>query len=121
MYTETTDKYLEKGYITKIDKTEPEKGSLYIPHFPVVKIDRETTKRIVFDASANDKYNRNLSLNITIHQDPKLHSSLFDVLLRFRHKPITLAGDISKMYMHGRRRPALPQILMEGGGSVSRS
>ena len=34
MYTETLDKYLEKGYITKIrHKTEAEKGCYYIPHF----------------------------------------------------------------------------------------
>ena len=108
MYTETIDKYLEKGYITKLDhKTEPEEGCHYIPHFPVVKMERDTTKtRIVFDASAKDKYYGNLSLNETIHQGPKLHSSLFDVLLRFRHKLIALAGDISEMYM---------QILMDEG------
>ena len=82
MYTETIDKYLEKFYITNMDhKTEHKKGSLFIPHFAVMKMDRETTKRIVFDVQAKDKYNRNLSLNVTIHQGPKLHSSLFDVLL----------------------------------------
>ena len=36
----------------------------------------------------------------------KAHSSLFDVVLRFRHKLIALAGDISEMYM---------QILMDEG------
>ena len=58
MYTETIDKYLENGYITKLDhKTEPGEGCHYIPHFPVVKMERDTTKtRIVFDESANDKY-----------------------------------------------------------------
>ena len=102
------DKYLEKGYITKLDrKTEPEEGCHYIPHFPVVKMERDTTKtRIVFDASAKDNYYANLFLNETIHQCQKLQSSLFDVLLHFRHKPIALAGDISEMYM---------QILMGEG------
>ena len=108
MYTETIDKYLENGYITKLDhKTEPGEGCHYIPHFPVMKMERDTTKtRIVFDESAKDKYYENLSLNETIHQGPKLYSSLFDILLHFRHKPIALAGDISEMYM---------QILMDEG------
>ena len=46
MYTETIDKYLEKGYITKLDhKTEPEEGCHYIPHFPVVKMERHNQNK----------------------------------------------------------------------------
>ena len=77
MYTEIVDKYLENCYITKIDhKTEAEKG--YIPHFPVVKMDRETTKTRY--SGQKDKYSGNQSLNESIHQGSKLHSNLFDVL-----------------------------------------
>ena len=53
-YTNNIDQYLEKGYIRRLDPTE--KSPLkkwYLPHFPVVRPDRTTTKtRIVFDASA---------------------------------------------------------------------
>ena len=48
------DERMEKGYIRKIDSAE-EKPSRkwHLPHFPVVRPDRATTKtRIVFDASA---------------------------------------------------------------------
>ena len=53
-YSENITQYLEKGYIRKIDPTEektPRKW--YLPHFPVVRLDRATTKTgIVFDPSA---------------------------------------------------------------------
>ena len=53
-YTNNINQYLEKGYIRKLDPTE--KSPLkkwYLPHFPVVRPDRTTTKtRIVLDASA---------------------------------------------------------------------
>jgi len=52
-YSKNIIQYLEKGYIRKIDPAE-EKPSRkwYLPHFPVVRPDRATTKtRVVFDAS----------------------------------------------------------------------
>ncbi|XP_044182031.1 uncharacterized protein LOC122962848 [Acropora millepora] len=53
-YSENINQYLEKGYIHKIDPTEEKPARRwYLPHFPVVRLDRVTTKtRIVFDASA---------------------------------------------------------------------
>ena len=52
-YQETIRKYLEKGYIRKIEPIETFKESWYLPHFAVTKPDRTTTKTcIVFDASA---------------------------------------------------------------------
>ena len=69
----------------------------YLPNFPVLRPDKETTKvRIVFDASARYK---DRSLNDLIHQGPKLQRDLFDVLLRFRRQPIALVCDIAEMYM----------------------
>ena len=53
-YTNNINQYLEKGYIRRLDTTE--KSPLkkwHLPHFPVVRPDRTTTKtRIVFDPSA---------------------------------------------------------------------
>ena len=81
-YSENTTQYLEKGYIRKIDPTEEKPARRwYLPHFPVVRLDRTTTKtRIVFDASA--KFG-GISLNDVIYQGPKLQRDLNDVLLRF--------------------------------------
>ena len=67
----------------------------YLPHFPVVRKDRSTTKvRIVFDASA--RYN-GTALNDVIYQGPKLQNDLFNVLLRFRRYPVALMCDIAEM------------------------
>ncbi|XP_053403139.1 uncharacterized protein LOC128558265 [Mercenaria mercenaria] len=95
-YKTTLQKYLNKGYITEVNLNETFNDSeWYIPHFPIVKLDRETTKvRIVFDAAAKTD---GLSLNEAIYQGPKLQNELFDVLLRFRSQPIAIMCDIEEM------------------------
>ena len=75
----------------------------YLPHFPVVKPERETTKvRIVFDASAQYK---GISLNNAIDQGPDLQQDLFQVLLRFRKNTVALTCDISEMFMQIEIKP----------------
>ena len=97
-YTNNINQYLEKGYIRRLDPTE--KSALkkwYLPHFPVVRPDRTTTKtRIVFDASAKFE---GVYLNDAIYQGPKLQRELTDVLLRFRRNPVALMCDIAEMYL----------------------
>lgn len=69
----------------------------YLPHFPVVRNDKETTKvRIVMDAAAklNDR-----SLNDCKDSGPKLQKDLFEVLLRIRRHPIAMCADISEMFL----------------------
>ena len=96
-YGEVIANHLKKGYIRKIDPSEGIITKWFLPHFPVVKTDRVTTKvRVVFDASARCD---GISLNDAIHSGPKLHNQLFDVLLRFRRYPIAIACDISEMYL----------------------
>ena len=97
-YTNNIHQYLEKDYIRKIHPNES-KPSLkwYLPHFPVVRPDRATTKtRIVFDVSARYE---GVSLNDVIYQGPKLQRDLNDVLLRFRRYPVALICDIAEMYL----------------------
>ena len=79
-YSENITQYLDKGYIRKVDPAEEKPArKWYLPHFPVVRLDRTTTKtRIVFDASA--KFG-GISLNDVIYQGPKLQRDLNDVLL----------------------------------------
>jgi len=97
-YSETISEYVKKGYITKVPENEQKLSpSWYLPHFPVVRLDKETTKvRIVFDASAK---NDGVCLNDVIHAGPKLQNELFDVLLRFRKKPVAVICDIAEMYL----------------------
>ena len=69
----------------------------YLPHFPVVRMDKTTTKvRIVFDCAA--KCN-GISLNDMIYAGPKLQQDLFNVLVRFRRNPVGIACDIKEMYL----------------------
>ena len=98
-YHRCIEDYLKKGYIRKCDKAEIEAGmpKWYLPHFPVVRPDKSTTKtRIVFDASA---CHQGISLNSVINQGPKLQKELSEVLLRFRKNTIAVACDIAEMYL----------------------
>ena len=76
---------------------ENEKKKWYLPHFAVIKPDKETTKtRIVFDASAAQD---GISLNDIIHQGSKLQRDLVRILMRFRRYLVAITGDISEMYL----------------------
>lgn len=76
-----------KGYIRRLEPGEIDDGpSWYLPHFPVVREDKETTKvRIVDDSAA--RYG-GVSLNDTMLPGPKLQQDVSDVLLRFRNNPV---------------------------------
>ena len=99
-YTAIIHHYEQKRYVIKVNPEKeltPEGRVWFLPHFPVCRPDKTTTKtRIVFDASAK---NNGISLNDTILPGPKLQNSVFNVLLRFRRYPIALACDIREMYL----------------------
>ena len=96
-YSQCIDQYIEKGYVTKVQEPEQSTPQWYLPHFPVLRPDKDTTKvRIVFDASARYE---GQSLNDIIFQGPKLQQDLFDVLLRFRRQPVAIVCDIAEMYL----------------------
>ena len=97
-YQKTIKTYVEKGYLRKVPENEaPPPEVWYLPHFPIVRMSKSTTKvRIVFDCSA--KCN-GISLNDVIHAGPKLHRELFDVLICFRRNPVALVCDIQEMYL----------------------
>ena len=67
----------------------------FLPHFPVVRSDRSTTKvRIVFDAAAQLN---GTSLNDRMHTGQKLQNDLVAILIRFCLNPIAVAADVSEM------------------------
>ena len=87
--------YTDNRQVDPTEESPPNKW--YLPHFPIVRPDRTTTKTlIVFDASAKFE---GVSLNDAIHQGPKLQRESADVLLRFRRKPVALMCDIAEMYL----------------------
>ena len=98
VYKATIQAYVEKGYLRKVPSDEQLPNNVwYLPHFPVVRMDKATTKvRIVFDCAA--KCN-GISLNDMIYAGPKLLQDLFNVLIRFRRNPVGIACDIKEMYL----------------------
>ena len=70
----------------------------YLPHRPVLREDKETTKiRAVFDASsALDGQ----SLNDYLYSGPNLLSKIFDVLLRFRFNFIAILANIKQAFLN---------------------
>ena len=52
-YKDIINQYLEKGFIRKVNDLKEEPTMWYLPHFPVIRNEKLTTKvRIVFDAAA---------------------------------------------------------------------
>ena len=114
-YQSTLNAYLGKGYLGKLsleEKQSPE--SWYVPHFPIVGIDKTTAKvRIVFDCTARHS---GVSLINVIHAGPKMQSELFDNLIRLRRNPVGIVCDIREMYLstnrNGGEGPTLLQISL---------
>ena len=96
-YCQVLEANVTKGCIRKLEPGEVHDGpSWYLPHFPMVREDKETTKvRIVYDSAA--QYG-GISLNDTMLPGPKLQQDIFDVLLRFRSNPVALVADLTEMF-----------------------
>ena len=69
----------------------------YIPHHPVIRDDKITTKiDIVFDASAR---NNGPSLNDGLYKGPHLTPLLYHILLRFCSHVVALTSDLGKAFL----------------------
>ncbi|XP_064653297.1 uncharacterized protein LOC135503579 [Lineus longissimus] len=95
-YKEAFEATVEKGYITKISSEKAQEPGWYLPHFAVIRDDKQTTKvRIVYDAAAAYE---GTSLNQKMFPGPKLQRDILEILLKFRLKPVALIGDIKEMF-----------------------
>ena len=99
-YAGVLEDYLKKSYVRKVTTEEVElcgNNQWFLPHFPVVREDKVTTKvRVVYDAAA--RYN-NISINDLMLPGPKLQNDLVRILLQFCMEPVVLIGDISEMFL----------------------
>ena len=101
-YNGIFEDYVKKGYLLKLpagdkDWTATISEGWFLPHFPVIREDRATTKiRLVFDAAA--KY-QGRSLNDELYPGPSICSDLIEILLGFRRLPIALTGDVEEMFL----------------------
>ena len=94
--------YFDLGHAEPVptaDLEKPEKDVFYLPMHAVNKESSTTTKiRAVFDASA--KSSSGVSLNDLLLVGPTVHSSLIDVLLRFRLHRIAITTDVGKIVQY---------------------
>ena len=99
-YDAVFEDYLSKGYMKKLEDEDiapAVEDGWFLPHFPVVKNDRSTTKvRVVYDAAAMF---RGRSLNSELYAGPSICNDLIEVLLGFRRHPVALTGDVKEMFL----------------------
>ncbi|KAJ0169283.1 hypothetical protein K1T71_015167 [Dendrolimus kikuchii] len=98
-YNNVIQEYIDNQYLSEIPSSNIDCDTgYYIPHHPVIRQDKVTTKiRIVLDASA--KCHNGVSLNDILHAGPNLQSDIFILLLNFRLFPIANTADIKQMYL----------------------
>jgi len=99
-FSNVIDKYFKLGHAEEVPPADIEKAPQDVFYLPIHSVHKEsstTTKiRAVFDASA--KTSTGISLNDTLLVGPTVHSSLVNVLLRFRLHRVALTADASKVY-----------------------
>jgi hypothetical protein len=96
-YDSVIKEQLEKGIVEQVARDLI--GEVYyLPHHPIVRKDRETTKvRVVYDALS--KESGGPSLHQCLYTGPPLTEKIEDILMRFRVHKIALAGDIEKAFL----------------------
>ncbi|XP_058977373.1 uncharacterized protein LOC131802044 [Musca domestica] len=105
-YREIIDKYIEKGYVRKLQSDEVRISSerkWYLPHFGVVNPNKPEKLRLVFDAAA--KVN-NISLNSMLLKGPQNIASLLTILYNFRRGKIAVGADICEMFHQVKIQPS---------------
>ena len=98
-YEQKLEGWLKSGYTEKTSFKEPQ---FFLPHFPVIRQDKTTTKvRPVMDAAARSRGPDGVPkcLNDALLEGPRLINSIVDVLLRFRQNRIALIGDLREMFL----------------------
>jgi len=98
-YEEAIGAYFKNDHSELVDRKDEVQGFLYyIPHHPVIKEERTTTKfRVVFNASSKSR--SGFSLNDCVHPGPNLNPDVLSAILIFRLYKIILIGDIEKAFL----------------------
>lgn len=98
-YIKIFEAYENEQIISRCDDNGVPGSVHYLPHRPVIRSDKETTKvRPVFDASAKEKGGK--SLNDCLYSGPCLLQRLSDIILRFCMKPIAIVADIKQAFLN---------------------
>jgi len=95
-YTETMDGYLKNGYAIQCQGNPVNDPRVwYLPHHPVMNVNKPGKLRVVFDCAAQYK---GTTLNENLLQGPDLVNSIVGVLMRFRQEPVAMVADIEAMF-----------------------
>lgn len=98
-YLEVIKGWEQDHLVEEVPPPEEEKG-FYLPHFPVIRRDKETTKaRIVANGKAAF---HGLSLNDCMMSGPKVINSLVQVLMKFRAHRCAVMVDVANMFLRVR-------------------
>jgi hypothetical protein len=97
-YNAIFNKWEESDYIKQVfDLCPHRQGVWYAPHFPVVKMQKETTKiRPVFDCAAK---RGGVCLNDFLTQGPQVMNELVTLMHRFQRYNYAMTGDIKEMFL----------------------
>lgn len=96
-YNNIIEEQLQNKIIQECKLNENASNCYYMPHRPVIREDKSTTKvRIVFDASSKEKNAK--SLNECLHSGPNLNPNLLDIILKFRIFNVVFSADIEKAF-----------------------
>ncbi len=94
---------LEAGIIERVtetsDSSNEETHINFLPHHPVIRRDKDTTKvRVVYDGSAKGS-NDERSLNDHLQTGPNFTPHVFDILVKFHWNAIGITADIEKAFL----------------------
>lgn len=94
-YMKVIHEYISMGHMKMANEDVTQ--AIYLPHHPVVRNDKDTTKvRVVFDASA--KGSNGHSLNEAMLVGPVLQTDLRSLITKWRMNKFCVVGDLIKMY-----------------------
>ncbi|XP_073827967.1 uncharacterized protein isoform X1 [Musca autumnalis] len=122
-YNEKIDEYVSKGYARKLNADEASivnERTWYLPHFVVTNVNKNSKRRLVFDAAANidgESFNSRLMKGPCKYQ-PK---PLLSILFKFRQGTIGICGDIREMFHRVKIRDqdqTAQRFLWRGGDST---
>ena len=98
-YYKVFEQYEEENIIEKVHGPGTPGNVNYLPHRPVVRRDKETSKvRPVFDVSARQRGGK--SLNDYLHTGPSLLCQIFDIVIRVRLSKIIIIADIRQAFLN---------------------
>ena len=99
MYSDIISDQLSRGFIERVQPTQPSNGVHYIPHHPVKKDSTTTPIRIVYDCSCRQS-KTHPSLNDCLVIGPTFLNDMCSIILRFRLHKYGLSTDIEKAFLH---------------------